>query len=119
MSAAVAIYSIAVGALMAGLWANDLRTGAWDRGDRSHAELALHLAAEFLTAGWLIGAGAALLAAGHVAAPFLAVGIGMLLYTTIVSPGYFLARRELAPVAMFVVIIALTMTAAVTLLAGL
>jgi hypothetical protein len=48
---AVAWYCIVVGVLMAAWWANDLLLGAWNRGDRTHGELALHLAAEFVTAG--------------------------------------------------------------------
>jgi hypothetical protein len=48
---AVVWYCIVVGVLLAGVWANDLRRGAWNRGDRTHGELGLHLAAEFVTAG--------------------------------------------------------------------
>ncbi len=50
---AVSWYCIIAGARMALWWANDLRLGAWNRGDRTHGELALHLAAEFLTAAAL------------------------------------------------------------------
>jgi hypothetical protein len=60
---AVAWYCIVIGGVMAGWWANDLRQGAWNRGDRTHGELALHLA-EFVTAALLIAAGAAWLAVG-------------------------------------------------------
>lgn len=118
MSVAASVYLMAVGLLMAAMWVLALREGVWDRGDRSHAELALHLLAEALTATWLIGGGIALLVAGHVAVPFLAVGVGMLLYTTIVSPGYFVARREYSPVVMFAALIVLTTAAAVILLAS-
>ena len=40
----------------------------------------------------------------------MAAGLGMLLYTVIASPGYFLARRDLPAVGMFGVA-ALTVTA--------
>lgn len=40
----------------------------------------------------------------------------MLLYTTIVSPGYFLARREFAVVALFAVLVALTVAALAVIL---
>ena len=63
-------------------WSLSVRLGAWNRGDRTHGELALHLAAEFV-----------------------------LLYTVIVSPGYFLARRDLPVVGMFGILAALTVTA--------
>jgi hypothetical protein len=64
---AVAWYCIVIGALLAVWWANDLRQGAWNWGDRTHGELGLHLAAEFVTAGLLIASGAACLVAGHAA----------------------------------------------------
>jgi hypothetical protein len=80
-------------------------------GDRTHGELGLHLAGEFLTAGLLIAAGAAWLVADSGAKALVAAGLGMLLYTVIVSPGYFLARRELPAVGMFGVLAALTVTA--------
>jgi hypothetical protein len=80
-------------------------------------ELALHLAAEFVTAALLIAAGAAWLAAGPAANAVMAAGLGMLLYTVIASPGYFLARRDLPVVAMFGVLAALTVTALAVVLA--
>ena len=113
MNTAVAWYCIAVGVLLAVWWANDLRRGAWNRGDRTHGELSLHLAGEFVTAGLLIAAGAAWLAAGAAANAVVAADLGMLLYTVIVSPGYFLARHELPVVGMFGVLAALTVTALV------
>jgi hypothetical protein len=116
MTAAVGIYCISVGVLMLGWWAVELRGGVLSRPDRKPAEIGLHLAAELLTAGWLVAAGAALLAAGAGAIPFAAAGLGMLLYTVVQSPGYFIARREPAPVAMFVVLVALTVAALAVLL---
>ncbi|HXZ73600.1 MAG TPA: hypothetical protein VEH31_22380 [Streptosporangiaceae bacterium] len=56
------------------------------------------------------------LAVGAAANAWVAAGLGMLLYTVIVSPGYFPARRELPAVGMFGVLAALTVSAlAVTL----
>jgi hypothetical protein len=40
----------------------------------------------------------------------------MLLYTVVVSPGYFAARHEVAPVVMFAVLTVLTLGAVITLL---
>ena len=108
---AVTWYCIVVGVLLALWWANDLRRGAWNRGDRTHGELGLHLAGESVTAGLLIASGAAWLVAGSGANALMAAGLGMLLYTVIVSPGYFLARRELPAVGMFAALVALTVTA--------
>jgi hypothetical protein len=113
VSTVVGSYAIVVGVTIAGWWAVELRGGVLDRPDRTRAELGLHLAAELLTAAVLL-LGGALLLAGR--APTVAlVGLGMLLYTTIQSPGYFLARGEPGPVAMFAVLVAST-AIAITLL---
>lgn len=108
---AVAWYCILVGLLMVAWWANDLRLGAWNRGDRTRGEMGLHLMAEFVTAGLLIASGSAWLAGGSAGDTLVAASLGMLLYTAIVSPGYFLARRDLPGVGMFAVLAALTIAA--------
>jgi len=115
MDTVAAWYGIVVGALMGAWWAIDLSGGALDRPDRSRAEMELHLAAEFLTALALVASGIALLAAGDAAVPFAAAACGMLLYTVIVSPGYFMARREYAPAALFAVLAVLTVGALLVL----
>jgi hypothetical protein len=48
---------------------------------------------------------------GSAADAWVAADLGMLLYTVIVSPGYFLARREFLAVGMFGVLAALTVAA--------
>jgi hypothetical protein len=106
-------YAVVVGLAIGGWWAVEVRAGALDRPDRTRAELGLHLAAELLTAAALL-TGGALLLSGRAPAVAL-VGLGMLLYTTIQSPGYFLARGERGPVAMFGVLVAAT-AIAITLL---
>jgi len=45
---------------------------------------------------------------GRAADAWVAAGLGMLLYTVIAIPGYFLARRDLPAVGMFGVLAALT-----------
>ncbi|HEX6262659.1 MAG TPA: hypothetical protein VF097_07420 [Actinomycetota bacterium] len=114
MTNAIAVYAAAVGVLMAAWWALALLRGAWGRKDRTYAELGLHLGAELLTAAALLASGIAVLAGGPTA--FLAAALGMLLYTTIASPGYFLARGEVPMVAMFGVLAALTASGLVVLL---
>ena len=118
MITVISVYCIVVGLAMAAMWATDLRRGAWSRGDRSHAELALHLGAEFITAAWLIGGAAALFTFGRRAAPVIAVGMGMMLYTVVVSPGYFIARRELPAVGMFAALTLLTAAVLALLFVG-
>lgn len=106
---AVGSYCVAVAAFMALWWGVEIRKGALDRPDRSRAEIALHLAAELVTALLLAVGGIVLVRAGT---PSLAlVGLGMLLYTVVQSPGYFAARREVAPVVMFAVLAGLTIAA--------
>jgi hypothetical protein len=46
-------------------------------------------------------------------------GFGMLTYTAVVSPGYFLGRGERSPVAMFAVIILVALLSAASLIAEL
>ena len=105
-------FCLGVGVLMLAWWAVAIRQGALTRPDRAPAEIRLHLAAEVLTAVLLV-VGAVQLRLGAGAGPAV-VGLGMLLYTVIASPGYFVARGERPPVVMFAV---LGMADAVVLLA--
>lgn len=111
MQVAVASYCVAVAVLMALWWGWEIRNGALNRPDRSRGEIALHLTAELATA-LLLAIGGVLLARGGGGTRWLAlVGLGMLLYTVIQSPGYFLGRHELGPVVMFAVLGGLTIAA--------
>ena len=87
----------------------EIRDGALNRPDRSRGEIALHLTAELATA-LLLAIGGVLLARGGTRWLAL-VGLGMLLYTVIQSPGYFLGRHEMGPVVMFAVLGGLTIAA--------
>lgn len=109
MQVAVASYCVAVAVLMALWWGVEIRDGALNRPDRSRGEIALHLTAELATA-LLLAIGGVLLARGGTRWLAL-VGLGMLLYTVIQSPGYFLGRHELGPVVMFAVLGGLTIAA--------
>ena len=115
MRSAVGVYCVIVGAFMVVWWIIDIRRGALMRPDRSRPEIMLHLAAELVTAALLVAGGALLSPGGNTGVAL--VGLGALLYTVINSPGYFLARRERAPVIMFAVLFALTATAIGGLLA--
>ena len=92
MQVAVASYCVAVAVLMALWWGWEIRNGALNRPDRSRGEIALHLTAELATA-LLLAIGGVLLARGGTRWLAL-VGLGMLLYTVIQSPGYFLGRHD-------------------------
>ena len=111
MKTTLAAYCLAMGVFMVAWWGINIRGGALRRPDRSRAEIVLHVTAELLTAALLIVGGAILLMDGTL---LVAVsGLGMLLYTVVASPGYFLARRELAPVIMFGALTVLTLAALV------
>jgi hypothetical protein len=115
MRTGVGIYCLVVGVLMAVWWAVDIGRGALQRPDRTRPEIVLHLAAELVTAA-LLAIGGGLLVAGGSAGIALA-GLGMLLYTVIASPGYFIARHEWAPAAMFAALAVLTVAALAGVLA--
>ena len=78
--------------------------------------IGFHLAAELLTARVLIVSGTGALAAKHWARPLLLVGVGLLVYTSIASPGYFAQRGGMEFVLMFAVVLALTGAAIVSVL---
>lgn len=90
-------------------WGVEIRHGALSRPDRNRGEIALHLAAESATALFLAVGGIVLGGGGD--RWWALVGLGMLLYTVIQSPGYFVARHELAPVVMFAALAVLTIVA--------
>jgi hypothetical protein len=110
MDTVVAVYCVAVGASMVLWWAVELRNGVLDRGDRSRPEIALHVVAELVTAVVLVVGGIIVSTGGSPDVAF--VGLGLLLYAVIQSPGYFLERGERPMVAVFAVL-ALTTTAAI------
>ena len=116
MDTAVAVYCLVVGASMIVWWAVELRNGVLGRGDRSRPEITLHVIAELVTAVVLIAGGVVILAGG---APDLAfVGLGLLLYAVIQSPGYFLERGDRAMVWLFAVLVIVTTAAIVALLSA-
>lgn len=90
-------------------WSLDIRSGALSRGDRAPVEIALHLGAEMLTAFLLVVGGVVALTTDGRSVAFVA--LGMLLYTVIQSPGYFVARKEAAPAVMFAALLVFTVAA--------
>ena len=94
-------YSIIVGVLMIGQWSFFLAAGQVPEVKTEPIRLAFHLAAEFATALGLIVGGAALLRRLSWASPVYLVASGMLLYSVVVSPGYFAQQGQWAFVGMF------------------
>jgi hypothetical protein len=103
---AVALFCIAVGTLMIVDGPLTYMPASFAREDRTANEIRLHPAAKMIIAGLLVAAGVVL--PGHGTAAVALVALGMLLYTLIQSPGYFLARHQPARAAMFAVLAVLT-----------
>jgi len=102
-------YSIIVGLLMLVQWGFFLAAGQVPELRTEPLRIAFHLAGEFATALALLAAGVGIirrLAWGRAAA---FVALGMLIYTVIVSPGYFAQQGGWALVLMFAVLLVLAL----------
>lgn len=106
---AVATYSLVVGVMMAAMWSAFALMGEIPEIETAPTEISFHLAAEFLTAIALIAGGLGLFFRRKWGYPANMVGLGMLAYTVVVSPGYYAERGEYAFVAMFVGLMILTL----------
>ncbi len=98
-------FSIVVGVLMLVQWTFFISAGQVPELQTQPVAIALHLAAEAITALALIVSGAALLRQQSWAKTASFFALGMLTYTVIVSPGYFAQQGVWPPVIMFAVIL--------------
>ena len=103
-----AFYAIVVGLLIIGQWAFFLITRQVPELETERVRVLFHIADELLTAAVLIVSGVGLLAQQAWAASIYPVALGMLLYTIIVSAGYFAQKRVWPIVGMFAVLLILT-----------
>lgn len=101
-----AYYGIVVGILMFAQWGFFLVAGQVPEVQTEPIRLAFHLAAEFITAGGLVITGIGLLKKKSWAQAWFLVAVGMVIYSVIVSPGYFAQQGQWALVVMFVVLLA-------------
>jgi phosphatidylglycerophosphate synthase len=113
MKKAVSVYALVVGIGMICMWLFFIAAGNVGEFETKPAEIVFHLVAEFSTALLLITAAALDLGRKAVGRSLLLTGFGMLLYTVIVSPGYYFQRGEVPFVVMFFVLIVLTFCAVV------
>ena len=113
-----AVFAIVVGGAMIAQWVLSFATGGVPEVESRPTELAFHLAAEGLTAVLLIVAGVALLRRRPWGRWIYAVASGMLVYTAIVSPGYFLQEGQSAFLGMFAVILLLAVLGLVRAVRG-
>jgi hypothetical protein len=100
-----AIYAIVVGCMMIGQWSLFLVTGQVPELKTEPVRILFHIVAEFVTATTLIVGGVGLLTGSTWGRSVYLLGMGMLLYTLIVSPGYYAEKRVWPFVGMFAVVL--------------
>lgn len=98
-------YGILVGFLMITQWTLFIVSGGVPEFQTAPWEIALHLAAEMSTAFILIVGGIGTLKSITWAKQILSVGLGMVIYSEIVSPGYYAQRGQWAFVIMFAIVL--------------
>ncbi len=108
-------YGILVGLLMFGQWGFFLATGQVPELRTEPIRLYFHLAGEFCTALCLLIGGLALLNRRRWAETVYLVAAGMLLYSLIVSPGYFAQHGQWVLLAMFAILLALAVVGIVVI----
>lgn len=108
-----ACYGIAVGALMILQWAFFLSTGNVPEIKTEPVRIVFHLVGEFVAALGLVVGGVALLLSAAWARTVYLVAVGMVIYSEIVSPGYFAQKKQWAFVGMFAVLLILAVVAVV------
>jgi hypothetical protein len=104
----VIAYSFIIGVMMLAMWSVFAATDQIPELDTRPKEIAFHLAAEFMTAFALIAGGLGLALRRSWGYPVNLSALGMLMYTVVVSPGYYAQEGDLAFVGMFGVLMALT-----------
>ena len=108
-------YGIVVGALMIIQWGFFLATRSVPEIKTEPARIAFHLVGEFVAAAGLLVGGIALLRSAAWAETVYFVSAGMVIYSEIVSPGYFAQKKQWAMVGMFAVLLALAVVSVVLL----
>ena len=98
-------YGILVGFLMVTQWIFSIASGGVPELETAPWAIGFHLAADMSTALVLIIAGLALLQSVSWGKPLLLSGLGMVIYSEIVSPGYFAQQSQWAMVAMFAILL--------------
>lgn len=102
------VYSIIIGIAMIGMWIMFYATGNIPELDTEPVRISMHILAEVITAIILIIAGVGLLAGIKWAREIYFLSMGMLIYTLIQSPGYFMEMKEYGFVVMFGIMLAIS-----------
>ncbi|MGD2207104.1 MAG: hypothetical protein PVH17_10020 [Anaerolineae bacterium] len=108
-----AVFAVIIGASIIGQWAVFLATGQVPELQIEPYRIRFHLAAEFATALALLVSGVALLTDQAWGQWLYLLAAGMLLYTVIVSPGYFAQKGQWAFVGVFAVVLLLALVSIV------
>jgi hypothetical protein len=104
-----ALYAILIGVFMIGYWVLSLAKKQVPELETEPIRILFHIAAEFVTAIALVVGGIGLLTNSSWGLQVYQVSMGMLLYTVIVSPGYFAQKREWPMIGVFAVIFILAL----------
>ena len=104
----VQYYVLIIGLFIMGWWTFSLVIKQVPELTTEPIRISFHLVAEFITAILLVVGGIALLTDMEWGLEVTLISLGMLLYTVIVSPGYFAQSRQWPMVGIFVVILVLT-----------
>ncbi len=100
----IAVYSIIVGIAMLGIWVLQLLTGQATELETEPIRITLAIAADWLTAIMLLVSGAGLLRQKYWAIKLSLFSLGMLVYSVVVSAGYFGQLGNLAFIALFAIL---------------
>lgn len=111
-------YGIVVGVLMIVQWILSIVSGGVPEFQSEPWRIGFHLAAEFSTAIILIVGGIAVLRSAAWGRVILLIGIGMVIYSEIVSPGYFAQLDQWPMVGMFIVLLGGAIWSALLLVRG-
>jgi hypothetical protein len=98
-------YGIIVGCLMIAQWAASILSGSVPEFQTEPWRIGFHLVSEFSTALMLILGGIAVLRSASWGRTVLLIGLGMVIYSEIVSPGYFAQLGQWPMVGMFLVLL--------------
>ncbi len=96
-----AIYSIVIGLSMLGMWAVFVATGQVPELATEPIRISLHILGEIATALALIAGGYGIWARKKWGLQAYMLSMGMLLYTLIVSPGYYAQKGDIVMTGMF------------------
>lgn len=111
-------YAMVVGAGMLVWWAILLASGQVPEVETEPVRLAFHLVGEFTTGLLLVVGGVMLVRGVRLGRQITLVALGMLVYTVIVSPGYYGQLGQWAMVAMFMVLLGLAKLSVWAILRG-